>query len=150
MIEHENVELLSKLFTEDRFAASLGVELTEWSGGTATAIATPGPEQTNFTGSVHGGFIFSGADVVTSIASNSWGRKSVAVSIDIEYLSPARAGEQLTFTAAEAGRGRNLATYRIEIRRQDKLLAIATAVTFRTADWHLGADAWSETWRADH
>lgn len=150
MIEHENTELLDDLFRRDGFAETLGVEVTAWSGGTATASAAPASRHLNFTGSVHGGFLFSGADVAVSVASNSWGRKSVAISIDIQYLSAARPGDQLTFTAEEAGRGRNLATYRVEIRREDKLVAIATAVTFRTADWHFGADAWSEDWRAAH
>lgn len=150
MSEHENIGPLDELFRADGFAGTLGVEVTDWSGGIASAAATPGPEHLNFAGSVHGGFLFSGADVAVSVASNSWGRKSVAVSIDIEYLSAARPGEQLVFTAEEAGRGRNLATYRIEIRRGDKLVSIATAVTFRTADWHFGTEAWSERWRATH
>lgn len=150
MTDHENVELLNRLFSEDRFAASLGIELTAWSGGTATAIATPGPEHCNFAGSVHGGYLFSAADVVASVASNSWGRVSVAVSIDIEYLSAAGTGRPLVFTANEAGCGRNLATYRVDVHHRDKLVAIATAVTFRTADWHGGPDAWTDHWRSAH
>lgn len=150
MTDHENFDLLDELFAGDPFATELGVELTGWSGGTANATATPGPAHCNFTGSVHGGFLFSAADIVVSVASNSWGRQSVAVSIDIEYLSAARTGEPLHVTGVEVGRGRNLATYRIDVHRDDKLVAVATAVTFRTADWHFGEDAWTDAWRSAH
>ncbi len=148
MTDHENVELLSDLFANDSLAETLGVQLTEWSSGSATATAVPGPEHANFNGSIHGGFLFSGADIVVSVASNSWGRVAVAVSIDIEYLKPVRVGDQLTFRADEAGRSRSLGTYRVDVRRADALVAIATATTFRTADWHFGADAWSPEWRS--
>lgn len=147
MAEHENEDRLSELFTGDRFATSNGVRLLEWTGGTATAVATPGPESSNFVGSVHGGFLFTAADVAASVAANSWGRICVAVSIDIEYLSGSAAGDELRFTATEAARGRNLATYRVEGHRGERLLTIASVVTFRTAEWHFGADAWSEEWR---
>ncbi len=147
MADHENADRLTELFAGDRFAASAGIRLLDWSGGTATAVATPGPESSNFVGSVHGGFLFTAADVAASVAANSWGRICVAVSIDIEYLRGAVAGDELRFTATEAARGRNLATYQVDGRRGDELLTIASVVTFRTAAWHFGADAWTAGWR---
>ena len=150
MAELENVDRLRELFSGDQFAATIGVEITEWAGGTATALARPGPDSCNFAGSVHGGYIFTAADVAASVAANSWGRQCVAVSIDIEYLRGAQAGDELRLTASEVGRGRNLGTYRIEAHRDEKIIAIASAVTFRTDQWHFGADAWSDDWRATH
>lgn len=145
---HDNVERLDSLFRQDTFARSIGVEILDWSGGTATVLAIPSAGQCNFAGSVHGGFLFSAADVALSIASNSWGRICVAASIDIHYLSAVNVGDQLEVVATEINRGRRLASYRLEIHRETKLLSTATGLTYRSSDWHLGAEAWSETWRS--
>ncbi|MFV2039075.1 MAG: PaaI family thioesterase, partial [Acidimicrobiales bacterium] len=72
---------------------------------------TPGPEHLNFLGSVHGGYLFAVADMALSVASNSWGRIAVAISVDFHYLTATTSGEELDFTARERSRGRTIATY---------------------------------------
>lgn len=148
MTLHENYDHLDELFRADRFAALIGVELDTWSGGAPTATASVVSDSCNFAGGAHGGYIFSAADIVASVASNSWGRKCVAASIDIEYIRGATDGEILRFMAIELGKGRSLATYRVEAHRDEVLIASASAVTFRTPEWHLGSDAWSHEWRS--
>ncbi len=147
---HENYDRLNNLFRGDAFAKLVGVEIVDWSGGAAEVRATAGPEHHNFAGGVHGGFLFSGLDVALSVASNSWGRMAVATSVDIHYLAASSAGDELTFTATEVSRGRNMATYVLEARGQRKLYANATGTTFRTNNWHFGTDAWTEDWRTRH
>jgi len=146
----DNRRLLGELFAADQLARSLSVSLLDWGGGWATAAATPGPKVMNFLGSVHGGYIFAATDVALSVASNSWGRVAVAISVDFHYVAPAPSNEQLEFTAQETSRGRNIATYALEVRSDQRLIATATGTTFRTKDWHLGEHSWSAQWRAHH
>ncbi len=147
---HENTGRLNDLFRGDAFAKLIGVEIVDWAGGRAEIRSVPKAEHNNFAGGVHGGFLFSGLDVALSIASNSWGRMAVAVSVDIHYLAAPSSGEMLTFTATEVSRGRNMSTYALEARGQGKLYANATGATFRTNNWHFGTEAWTESWRNSH
>lgn len=146
----ENRVQLGRLFARDQLARSLSITLVDWGGGWATATATPGPEELNFLGAVHGGYLFAAADVALSVASNSWGRVAVAVSVDFHYVAPAPSNQELEFAAQETSRGRNVATYALEVRSDRRLIATATGTTFRTSDWHLGEDAWTPEWRASH
>jgi hypothetical protein len=73
-----------------------------------------------------------------------------ALSIDMQYVGAARPGDELDFVAIEQTCGRSIGNYRLEVLRGERILATATGLTFRTDDWHLGADAWSEGWRARH
>ncbi len=148
--EHENVDRLNELFRGDPFIEFLGAEVVGWDGGSATIRVAAGTKHHNFAGGVHGGFLFSGLDIALSIASNSWGRMAVAVSVDVHYLAAAPAGEVLDFIATEVSRGRNMATYALEVRRQDKLYATATGTTFRTDNWHFDSVAWTDRWRSNH
>lgn len=147
---HPNRDTLAEVFATDRLARAMSVDLGDWGGGWAQVAATAGADDLNFVGAVHGGFIYAAADVALSVASNSWGRICVAVSIDMHYLAPASLGSRLEARAHEQSRGRNIATYALEIRSDHALLATATGVTFRTRDWHLGSDAWTSEWRAEH
>jgi len=146
----DNRNQLGRLFARDQLARTLSVTLVDWGGGWATASATPGPNDLNFLGSVHGGYLFAAADVALSVASNSWGRAAVAISVDFHYVAAAPSNEELEFTAQERSRGRNVATYALEVRSDQRLVATATGTTFRTNDWHLGKDAWTPEWRASH
>ncbi len=148
---HENVDRLAGLFAEDRYATSLGLRLVDWSGGAATVTATPGPGHTNFAGTVHGGFLFSAADAALAVASNSWGRQSLALSIDIKYLAAAATESNLTFVASEVNRTRSIGTYRLDVQGEDgTLISTATALAYRTKAWHFGEEAWSADWRATY
>ncbi len=146
----DNRRRLGELFADDQLARSLSVALVDWGGGWGTATATPGPDELNFMSSVHGGYLFAVADVVLSVASNSWGRVALAVSVDFHYVAAAASNVQLAFTAKETSRGRSLATYALEVRSDQRLVATAIGTTFRTSDWHLGEDAWTSQWRASH
>lgn len=148
MTLHENRDRLDATFNGDPFAGVLAVEVVEWAGGSARVRAMPKAEHCNFLGGVHGAFLYAGADVALSIASNSWGRIAVAVSIDMHYLAAAQLDEALEFSAAETSRGRSIATYALEVRCQGELIANATGVTFRTARWHFGDEVWSDDWRS--
>jgi len=52
------------------------------------------------------------------LACNSYDEKTLAASASIEFLAPARAGDDLIAEAGERARGRRLGIYDIEVRNQ--------------------------------
>ena len=83
---------------------------------------------------VHGGAIFTLADLVFAAASNSHGNVAVAINVTISYLKAA-AGGTLTAEAREVSRNRKLATYSIRIRDDSgDLVASFQGMVYRKKD----------------
>jgi acyl-CoA thioesterase len=103
-------------------------------------------------GVVHGGALFSLADAGLEVASNSWGRVCVALFMDAQFHSPARAGEALIADARERSRSRRVGGYLIDVvaEADESLRASFQATVYRTADWHLGSGAWTDSWKNAH
>ena len=150
-LEHNRARL-EAVFRSDPYVKELGAELVEWAGGRAVFRLAAEAGHTNFVGSVHGGALFSLADCALGVASNSWGRLCVALTIEAQYLSAGPPGETLRATATERSRTRRTASYAIDIvtETDDTLRATFAAMCFRTARWHLGEAAWPDDWRAAH
>jgi acyl-CoA thioesterase len=147
---HPNREQLDSLFRTDAFMDSLGMRLEQWSGGRARVSYTASAEHGNFSGLLHGGVIFSVGDAAFAVASNSWGRQAVALSIDVHYLSAPEHEVVLTADARERSRTRRTASYAIEVSSPAGLVASLHAMVYRSGAWHFGEDAWPDAWRAAH
>ena len=141
---------LDALFRTDPLLEQLGAELLEWRPGAAIVRATIQLAHTNFLGGGHGAILFSLGDVAMSFASNGYGRQAVATHIDISYHRGVQPGDLVTATVTEISRTRRFGHHRVELAVGDRLVASATGTTYRTDDWHFGADQWSEEWRAKH
>ena len=141
---------LDQMFRSDPFAASLDAEVITWGPGFATVSAFITERQTNFLGGGHGGILFSLGDIAMSFAANGYGRKALAVQIDIGYHRGVSQGEEVIATASETSRTRRFANYRLELHVAEKLVGSATGITFRTDDWHCGENLWPEEWRSRH
>jgi acyl-CoA thioesterase len=144
---------LDGILRADAYGHSLGAEVLEWGSGASRLRWTPDAAHTNFLGTVHGGAVFGLGDVALGVACNSWGRVCVALSIEVHYLSPGAVGRPVLVTADEHSRTRRTASYRIDVAAEadpGERWATFQAMVYRTEKWHLGADAWSEGWRALH
>jgi acyl-CoA thioesterase len=142
---------LDELFRADPLADRLGVELVRWRPGFAEVRATPGTELTSFLGGVHGGALFSLADMAFAVANNSWGRVGVALSVEVQYVLGASPGVSLRATATEQSRSRRIASYLLRVEEADgdgRLVASFHALGYRTDRWHFGEGAWPEAWKA--
>ena len=142
---------LEAVFQSGAYLDDVGAKLVEWDGGRAVFRLAPEARHLNFVGSVHGGALFSLADAALGVASNSWGRLCVALTIETQFLS-APLDEVLIATAVERSRTRRTAAYAIDVTSEadGTLRATFQAMAFRTGRWHLGEDAWPEEWRATH
>ena len=76
-------------------------------------------DQVNFLGGTHGGVVFSIADCAFSLASNAYPQDAVAIDTHLAITAGTGIGDTLTATAIEVARGRSLATYRVEVVRDD-------------------------------
>ena len=85
----------------------------------------------NAVGSVHGGAIFTLADYVFAVASNSHGTVAVAINVSISYLKAASKGS-LFAQADETAINPKLASYTVNVtNEQGDLIAIFQGMVYR-------------------
>jgi acyl-CoA thioesterase len=83
---------IDHLLKQDRLARLLGIEVVELSEGHARLKMTALPEHCNGLGIVHGGTIFSLADIAFAAACNSHGVPTVGINANISYVKAAEPG----------------------------------------------------------
>jgi len=101
----------------DKFARYLGIELLELSKGYAKAMLDIREEHLNGHNIVHGGAVFSLADLVFAAASNSHGNVALAINASISYVK-ACPGGTLFAEARETSLNPKLGTYAVEISNE--------------------------------
>ena len=105
---------IKEFFKNDRFASRCGSELLEVSEGYAKARMQIENHHRNGINVVHGGAIFTLADLAFAAASNSHGTVAVAINASIWYVKAAMDGTLLA-EAKEVSLNAKLATYAIEV-----------------------------------
>lgn len=162
-----NHAALDTVFRGDGYAGRLGADLVDWGGGWSRVGLEVADDHHNFAGWLHGGVSFGVGDVAFAVASNSWGRLSVALAVDVQFLGSAETGERLVAEARERHRTRRTAAYLIEVHAvstdleldglgpspvdlDGRLLGSLHAMVHRTGRWLLGGDHWSPDWREHH
>ncbi len=106
---------LQKFVDKDNFAKHLGIEMLEYSKGKAKARMEIKSHHLNSAGMLHGGAIFSLADAVFSVASNSHGTLAVAINVSISFFKAMKSGA-LIAEGREVSFNPKLATYLIDIK----------------------------------
>jgi acyl-CoA thioesterase len=145
-----NRAAMDAMFHGDGYAGHLGARLEGWGGGWSRVALTVADHHRNFAGWLHGGVTFGLGDAAFAVASNSWGRLCVALSVDVQFLASAAPGDELVAVGRERHRTARTAAYLIEVRHGAALVGSLHALVHRTGRWHLGEDVWSEDWRASH
>ena len=103
-----SIEQAAGIIRSDPFASCLGIEFLLIESGHAVARMTLRDEHLNFMGLVHGGAIFSLADVTFGAAANAGGTMAMAINVSIDYFAPAGDSPYLeadVMEDARAGRG---------------------------------------------
>lgn len=108
------MESLQEFFKRDKFAELCGIRLVEISPGNAKAEMIVKKEHFNGVNTVHGGAIFTLADLAFAAAANSYGQVTVAINVSITYMKAITAGK-ITAVAREISRNPKLSTYTIDI-----------------------------------
>ena len=118
-------------FSADPYAEAQGFVLGNITDETVSVSMVVGDDQLNFHGVLHGGALFSLADCAFSLASNAHGDMAMAIDTHLVLTTSAKLGDALIATAAEMTRGRTLATYRVDVTRDDgRTVGLFTGTVF--------------------
>jgi LAO/AO transport system ATPase/phenylacetic acid degradation protein PaaD len=120
---------VARLATRDPFIRMLGIDCIGGGEGHATTRLRVGAHHVNFNGGCHGGVIFALADSAFGLASNSHGALASGIEAHIGFHVGVREGDVLTARAAEIARGNKLATYRVDVTRDDATLVASFSGT---------------------
>jgi acyl-CoA thioesterase len=91
----------SEMFARDSASQSLGMQVKEVRPGYARLTLIVRPDMLNGHAICHGGVIFSLADSAFAFACNSRNQNTVASGCSIDFLAPAKAGDELSAEALE-------------------------------------------------
>lgn len=110
--------VVDSMFERDHASQALGMRVVEVGPGHASVSMSVRADMVNGHGSCHGGVIFALADSAFAFACNSHGPVTVAAGASIEFLAPARLGDELTATAVETSRQKRTGVYDVTVRNQ--------------------------------
>jgi acyl-CoA thioesterase len=119
----ERQSTIEAAFSSDAYAEAQGFALGDVTDDSVVVSMVVREDHLNFHGVLHGGALFSLADCAFSLASNAHGDTAMAIDTHLVLTAPARLGDTLTATAEEMTRGRTLATYRVDVTRDDGRIA---------------------------
>ena len=107
----------------NRFLRMLGARITNIEEGSATVELEPSEDEQNPSGAVHGGCLFTIADIAAGTAACAYGFHAVTVSSSFHYLNPGLGTTKLIATSRELKRGKRILFYEVDVTNQDgKLL----------------------------
>ena len=126
------MEAIKKFFQKkDKFADYVGIDLLEVSPGGAKAKMEIRKHHLNGVNTVHGAAIFTLADLVFAVASNSHGTIAMGINVSISYLKAIKEGV-LYAEALEVSKNPKLATYQVQVTDAvGDLVAIFQGMVYR-------------------
>lgn len=107
-----------KLRNDDKASQALGINTDVTVVGEASARMIVRSDMVNGMDVCHGGLVFALADTAFAYACNAYNVQAFAASCHIEFLRPARLGDELLATASEDHRGRRSGYYTVKIHNQ--------------------------------
>lgn len=112
------------MWKDDRASRSLGIAVRAVGPGSATLVMTVREDMLNGHHICHGGLITTLADSAFAFACNAYNEVTVASGFDVNLLSAARLGDELTATAREVNKAGRTGVYDISVNNQ---LGVAVA-----------------------
>jgi len=120
-----------KVFARDRYAELSGIEIVEVSKGYCKARMQICDKHLNSVDVVHGGALFTLADLAFAVASNSHGQVALAINAHITYLQSASEGV-LYAVATEVDKPKRLGVYEVVIAdEKDRIIATFNGMVYR-------------------
>lgn len=124
--------LQERLNNDDKFAKSIGAQLTEVREGYACAKVTIEDRHLNGAGVCQGGVIYTLADLAFAAVANSHGILSLGISNTITFIKSAQLGETIKAECTEQVNHHRLPYCDIKVtNEQGEILAIVTGLGYR-------------------
>ena len=109
---------------DNAFSDLLGLRITDYKEGYARVEMKIEAQHKNYMGSVHGGCIYTLADVVTGTAMATYGYRGTTISGSINYLKAAVNSECLIGEARVQRHGKTIAVFEASVKNEkDELIA---------------------------
>jgi len=125
--------LLETLNKSDRFANSIGAQLTEVQEGYAKAELIVGERHLNGAGVCQGGVIYTLGDLAFAGVANSHGILTLGISNSITFVKSGQLGDRLIAECTETLDHHKLPYCDIKVKNQHgELLAAMTGLAYRT------------------
>jgi acyl-CoA thioesterase len=105
---------LMQVFMNDQFAGYVGIVIEDVSPGLAKVKFDVQEHHLNGLGCVHGGMLFTLADMAFAVAANSHGQIAVSLNSSISYIKPAK-GHTIFASAKEMSKSGRHAVYNIKV-----------------------------------
>lgn len=122
---------LLRYFKKDKFAQYVGIELLDVKDGWAKASLQIKTEHLNGLNLVHGGAIFTLADLAFAAAANSRGSVAVSINNTISYVKSPQ-GDIIYAEAKEVSANHKLATYAVHVTdAQGDIVAVFQGTVYR-------------------
>ncbi len=113
------------MYANDAASRALGIRVDVPAAGRANATMTVRSDMVNGFDVCHGGLVFTLADTAFAFACNGYDDRSFAAAASIDFLRPARLGDELRAQAREDYRGSKTGFYSVEVRNQhDEVVAV--------------------------
>ena len=113
------------MYANDAASKALGIRVDTPEAGRAIACMTVREDMVNGFDVCHGGLMFTLADTAFAFACNGYDDLTVAAAASIDFLRPARLGDELRAQAREDYRGRKSGFYTVEVCNQrEEVVAI--------------------------
>jgi acyl-CoA thioesterase len=126
-----DMEQIKEFFKRDKFAEYCGIEIVDVTPGSCTAKMKITHDHRMGFGYVHGGAIFTLADLAFAVACNSHGTCSVAINVNITYMKSAKDG-YLTAEAKEVTQNPKLGSYRVDVKdEQGDIIAVFEGLAYK-------------------
>ena len=129
-------EIVHKMYDNDPFSKWLGIEVEYIAEGICQLSMTIRQEMLNGFGIAHGGITYSIADSALAFAANTHGRQSVSIDTSINHIETLKVGDKIIAIATEESLKNRFGFYKIEIKRNDTIVALFKGTVYRTnKDW---------------
>src|ERR1043165_5512325 len=106
------------MFARDAASQAMGMTIAGLGPGHAELTMTVRADMLNGHTICHGGFIFTLADSAFAYACNSYNQTTVASGCSIDFIAPAREGDELAAHARERSASGRTGVYDIEVSNQ--------------------------------
>lgn len=124
--------LLENLNNNDKFAKSIGAQITEVREGYAKAELDVKENHLNGAGVCQGGVIYTLADLAFAAVANCHGTLSLGVSNTVTFIKSAQLGDHLTAECTEVVNHHKLPYCDIKVKNQNgEILAVVTGLGYR-------------------
>lgn len=107
------------MYANDAASKALGIRVDIPEAGRAIARMTVREDMVNGFDVCHGGLLFTLADTAFAFACNGYDNLTFAAAASIDFLRPARLGDELHAQAREDYRGAKSGFYTVEVRNED-------------------------------